>query len=497
MATAPLTLVLDAGTTSTRAILFSARGEMLFVENRLISQHFPEPGWVEHDAMEICASSIDALRTVLKNAGANIHNIVGLGITNQRETIVLWDRKTGVPLHRAIVWQDRRTSALCEQLRAESRESLVQTRTGLRLDPYFSGTKIAWLLDHIPGARARAAAGELAVGTIESFLIWQLSGGLHISDATNASRTMLYNINKGEWDHELCAMLNIPIAILPEVTDCAGQFGVTQRDILGYEIPIAGIAGDQQAAAIGQSCFSRGMAKCTYGTGAFVLAQAGTSVPTSNNNLLSTVAWQLQGVRHYALEGSLFVAGSAVQWLRDGLGIVETAAQTEALAQSVNDSAGVYFVPAFAGLGAPYWDANARGLICGLTRGTTRAHIVRACLEAMSYQTADLLSAFAADGLAVERLRVDGGMAANNWLMQDVADITGVQIDRPRVLETTAWGAAILAMIGAGVATTLEDAAKLWTLDKSWYPEITSENRHQLLSGWTRAVARSRSDPHA
>ncbi len=497
MASAPLTLVLDAGTTSTRAILFSADGEMLYVENRLISQHFPEPGWVEHDAIEICNSSIDALRSVLKNVSANARDIVGLGITNQRETIVLWDRKTGVPLHRAIVWQDRRTSALCDQLRAESRESLVQIRTGLRLDPYFSGTKIAWLLDHIPGARARAVTGELAVGTIESFLIWHLTGGLHISDATNASRTMLYDIRKGEWDHELCDMLNIPVALLPEVTDCAGKFGVTQRGVIGIEIPITGIAGDQQAAAIGQSCFTRGMAKCTYGTGAFILAHAGTQMPTSQNKLLSTVAWQLQGVRHYALEGSLFVAGSAVQWLRDGLGIVETAAQTEALAQSVNDSAEVYFVPAFAGLGAPYWDADARGLICGLSRGTTRAHIVRACLEAMSYQTADLLSAFASDGLAVERLRVDGGMSANNWLMQDIADITGTEIDRPRVLETTAWGAAILAMIGAGVATTLQDAAKLWTLDKSWRPKITTDKRYQLLTGWSQAVARSRSNLHA
>jgi glycerol kinase len=489
----PLTLVLDAGTTSTRAILFSATGEMLDVENCFISQHFPQPGWVEHDAQEICASSCTAVRTVLLRAGENTKYITGIGITNQRETIVLWERKTGVPVHRAIVWQDRRTSALCERLRGESRESLVQSRTGLLLDPYFSASKISWLLDHIPDARVRAEAGELAVGTIESFLIWHLSGGAHITDATNASRTMLYDIHRGCWDLELCALFNIPRSLLPEVTDCAGKFAITKREMIGAELPITGIAGDQQAAAIGQSCFTRGMAKCTYGTGAFVLVNAGINVPTSHNKLLATVAWQLEGVRHYALEGSLFVAGSAVQWLRDGLGIIAHSNETESLAQSVDDNGGVYFVPAFAGLGAPYWDADARGLVCGLTRGTTRAHIVRSCLEAMSYQTADLLSAFAADGLAVARLRVDGGMAANNWLMQDIADVTGVPIDRPKVLETTAWGAAILSMIGSGVAASLEEAAKLWSAETMWEAKQNKAQRDTRLLGWSRAVSRSRS----
>jgi glycerol kinase len=489
-----LILVIDAGTTSTRAIVFDVAGRVISVANRLIAQHFPQPGWVEHDAQEIISHSLDAARDALAQLDDRQSEVQALGITNQRETVVLWDRKTGAALHRAIVWQDRRTAPICDRLRGENRESLVVAKTGLLLDPYFSATKIAWLLDAIPGARARANAGELAVGTVDSFLIWHLSGGVHVTDATNASRTSLYNLASGAWDTELCELFDVPLSVLPEIIDSAGIAGHVRADHFGRAVPIAGIAGDQQAAAIGQACLFSGMAKITYGTGAFLLVNAGETPPISQNRLLATVAWQINGKRHYALEGSLFVAGSAIQWLRDEVQLIPSAAESEALARSVTSSDGVYLVPAFVGLGAPYWDAAARGLICGLTRGTTRAHIVRAALEAMSYQTNDVIAAFARDGLPVDSLRVDGGMAANGWLMQDVADILNRPVQQPEILETTAWGAAMLAMVGVGLVPSLEVAAQNWQALKSWQPKMDDVVREQRLNGWREAVTRARSE---
>jgi glycerol kinase len=487
-----LILVIDAGTTSTRGMIFDAGGNVIAVSNHLISQHFPKPGWVEHDAMEIVSASITAARAALAELGSDVQRVRAIGITNQRETVVLWDRKTGVPLHRAIVWQDRRTSAVCDRLRSQNRESLVQSKTGLLLDPYFSATKIAWLLDENPGARTRAAAGELAVGTIDSFLIWHLSGGAHVTDATNASRTSLYDLNSGSWDAELCALFDVPMSLLATITDSAGEIALSLAEHFGRALPITGVAGDQQAAAIGQACLTPGLAKITYGTGAFLLVNAGDTPRVSSHRLLGTVAWQLAGERCYALEGSLFVAGSAIQWLRDQMGLISSADESETLAASVADSDGVYFVPAFAGLGAPYWDADARGVICGLTRGTTKAHIVRATLEAMSFQTADLLDSFAGDGLPVQTLRVDGGMSANKWLMQNLSDMLDIPVEQPSVLETTAWGAAMLARVGAGLENSLQDAASRWCAVNSWRPQLDAAERSRRLTGWRAAVARAR-----
>lgn len=487
-----LILVIDAGTTSTRGIVFDPDGNVIAVSNHLISQHFPKPGWVEHDALEIVSASVQAAREALARLGSDVQRVRAIGITNQRETVVLWDRKTGLPLHRAIVWQDRRTSALCERLRSQNRESLVQSKTGLLLDPYFSATKIAWLLDEIPSARTRAVAGELAVGTIDSFLIWHLSGGEHVTDATNASRTSLYDLNTGSWDAGLCALFDVPMSLLATITDSAGSIAMTTADHFGHALPITGVAGDQQAAAIGQACLAPGLAKITYGTGAFLIVNAGAEPCVSRHRLLGTVAWQLNGERCYALEGSLFVAGSAIQWLRDQMGLITSAEESETLAASIDDSGGVYVVPAFAGLGAPYWDAEARGVICGLTRGSARAHIVRATLEAMSYQTADLLDAFAGDGLPVRTLRVDGGMSANKWLMQHLADMLDVSVEQPAVLETTAWGAALLARVGAGLESSLQDAASRWRAVNSWRSQTDATVRSQRLVGWRSAVARAR-----
>lgn len=485
--TADLLLALDSGTTSTRAIAFDLAGGIAASAGRPLTQHYPRPGWVEHDAGEIWRLSLEALREVA--AAVGVERIAAIGVTNQRETIVFWDRTTGEPLARAIVWQDRRTAALCETLKARGLEPLFQARTGLLLDPYFSGTKIAWALEHWPEVKAAADDGRLAIGTIDSWLIWQLSQGrAHVTDATNASRTLLMDLATCRWDDELIAALGGPAAALPRIVDCAGALAETS--LLGRGIPITGSAGDQQAAAIGQACLSPGMIKATYGTGCFVLAHAGTVPPRSGHRLLATCAWALDGVGAYALEGSIFTAGSAVQWLRDGLGLIADSAETEALARSVPDSAGVVFVPALAGIGAPHWRPEARGLITGLTAGVTRAHIARATLEAMGQQTADLLEALAADGVAAARLRVDGGMVANEWLCQDLADSLGLTVERPRVIETTALGAAMLAGVGVGLFASLGDAATaMCAPDRSWQPTSDAATRDGRRARWRHAVA--------
>ncbi|WP_353216048.1 glycerol kinase GlpK [Sandarakinorhabdus sp.] len=481
-----LLLVLDAGTTSTRAIAFTLAGDIAASAARPITQYYPASGWVEHDASEILAQSRACLEEVANEVGAA--RIAAIGITNQRETVVFWDRASGEPLARAIVWQDRRTAAMCAELK--SHEAMVQARTGLLLDPYFSGTKIRWAIDNWPMVGDAARDGRLAVGTVESWLIWHLSGGAaHVTDATNASRTLLMNLTTSAWDAELLDLFGVPAAALPAIVDCAGALATTV--IAGRTIPITGAAGDQQAAAIGQGCLSPGMLKATYGTGCFLLAHAGDTPPVSHNRLLSTVAWRLDGRCAYALEGAIFVAGSAIQWLRDGLGIIASSAESETLAQSVPDSGGVSFVPALAGLGAPHWAPDARGLICGLSGGTTRAHIVRAALEAQGQQTADLVDALAADGVAAAVLRVDGGMVANDWLCQDLADTLGVVVERPRVIETTAMGAAMLAGVGAGLFADLPAAAAaMAAAGRQFHPATDAATRQERRSAWQAAIAR-------
>ncbi|MFZ4688615.1 MAG: glycerol kinase GlpK [Polymorphobacter sp.] len=484
--TADLILVLDAGTTSTRAIAFTQGGDIVVTAGRPITQHYPQPGWVEHDAAEIWRASRDCLIEVADSIGAP--RIAAIGITNQRETMVFWDRSSGEPLAPAIVWQDRRTADACAALKAAGHEPAVQAQTGLLLDPYFSGTKIRWALDNWPQVATALADGRLLVGTVECWLIWKLSAGArHVSDATNASRTLLMDLATCEWDAGLLALFGVPASVLPAIVDCAGAIATTA--LLGGETPITGSAGDQQAAAIGQACLSPGQLKATYGTGCFLLAHAGLVPPRSTHRLLSTVAWRLGGVAAYALEGSIFTAGAAVQWLRDGLGIISSSAETAELAQSVADSGGVVFVPALAGMGAPHWQPAARGTLTGITGGTTRAHIVRATLEAMGQQTADLVDALAADGVAPAKLRVDGGMTANDWLCQDLADSLGVTVERPRVIETTALGAAMLAGVGAGLFADLAAAAAAMSApDRSFEPENTDADRAARRARWARAV---------
>jgi glycerol kinase len=483
---ADLILVLDAGTTSTRAIAFTTTGEIIASAQRPLTQIYPQSGWVEHDAGEIWRLSRDCLIEVADQVGAP--RIAAIGITNQRETMVFWDKTTGEPVSNAIVWQDRRTADTCAALKAAGHEPAVQAATGLLLDPYFSATKIRWALDHWPAVAAAEAAGRLAVGTVESWLIWKLSAGArHITDATNASRTLLMNLHSGEWDAELLALFGVPAAILAEIVDCAGALATTA--LLGGETPITGSAGDQQAAAIGQACLAPGALKATYGTGCFLLAHAGAAPPVSSHRLLSTVAWRLDGVAAYALEGSIFTAGAAVQWLRDGLGIIASSGETEALAQSVPDSGGVVFVPALAGMGAPHWQPEARGSLTGLSGGTTRAHIVRAALEAMGQQTADLVDALVADGVPAAMLRVDGGMTANDWLCQDIADSLGVTVERPRIIETTALGAAMLAGVGAGLFADLGAAATaMVAADRRFVPATDAGARRHRRDAWARAV---------
>ena len=490
-------LALDQGTTSTRAILFDAEGDVVASAQRELQQFFPADGWVEHDPEHIWADSVAVCREALARAGLGAGDVAALGITNQRETAVLWERASGRPVHNAIVWQDRRTAPLCRELVADGLEEHVAATTGLVIDAYFSATKLAWLLDHVPGARAAAERGELAFGTVDSFLLWRLTGGrVHATDASNAARTMLFDIRRQDWDEELLRRLRIPRAVLPEVRDCAGDFGST--DILGAPLPITGMAGDQQAATFGQACFRPGMVKSTYGTGCFALLNTGEEPVRSRNRLLTTVAWRLGGRVTYALEGSIFVAGAAVQWVRDGLRAIGAAAESETVAAALPDAGGVYLVPAFTGLGAPWWDPDARGAILGLTRDSTSAHIVRAALEAVCYQTHDLLQAMADDaGGAPAALRVDGGMAANDWLCQFLADVLAVPVERPKVIETTALGAARLAALGAGLAPSPDALADGWRAERRFEPRMEPARRERLLRGWRDAIARVLTRGHA
>jgi glycerol kinase len=489
-------LAVDQGTTSTRAILFTAALDVVAIAQKEFPQHFPEPGWVEHDPEDLWATTVATVNEVLARADLEAGDIAALGITNQRETTVVWDRATGRAIHNAVVWQDRRTAERCARLKDDGVEELVSARTGLIVDSYFSGTKIAWILDRVPGARARAERGELAFGTVDSFLLWRMTGGqVHATDATNASRSMIYDIATGAYDPDLMRLVGVPEAVLPEVLDSSAHFGTTLPHLFGGAIRICGIAGDQQAAVVGQACFRPGMMKVTYGTGAFALLNIGETPVASRNRLLTTVAYQLGGRRTYALEGAIFVAGAAVQWLRDGLGIIKTAAETQALAEAADPGQDVYLVPAFVGLGAPHWDAEARGMLTGITRGTGRAEIARAALESVGYQTHDLYTAMQADWPAAESavLRVDGGMVASDWAMQFLADMLGAPVDRPVIAETTALGAAYLAGLQAGLCPQPEDFGRGWKLDRRFTPADRNGDRARKLDGWHKAVARARS----
>jgi glycerol kinase len=492
MSDGPHILALDQGTTSTRAIIFDQTGSPVATAQRELPQIYPRPGWVEHDPEEIWQATLAVCRQVLADGADADREVVALGITNQRETTVLWDRRTGEPVHNALVWQDRRTAETCRAIAEAGHAALIAERTGLLPDPYFSASKLAWLLDAIDGARARAEAGELAFGTVDSYLLWKLTGGaVHATDATNASRTMLFDIHRQRWDDDLLALWRIPAAILPEVLDCAGEFGDTAPGVFEQRLPIRGIAGDQHAAAIGQVCFEPGMVKSTYGTGCFVLLNTGANPAASGNRLLTTLAYRLDGQPTYALEGSIFVAGAAVQWLRDALKIIGAAPDTEGLAQGLPSNRGVYMVPAFAGLGAPHWDPDARGALFGLSHDTGVAEIARAALEAVAYQTHDLLDAMAKDhGQAIRTLRVDGGMVANDWMVQFLADVLDVRVDRPAVIETTALGAAFLAGLGVGLYSGLDDISALWRHERTFAPSLDDGDREILLAGWREAVSR-------
>ena len=488
-------LALDQGTTSSRAILFDRTGRIVANEAHEFTQHFPQPGWVEHDPNEIWDSQLRALRGVVSQAGIGFDQIAAIGITNQRETTVVWDRESGEPIYPAIVWQSRQTVPICEDLKSRGLESLFRERTGLVIDAYFSGTKVRWILDQIPGAQERAERGELAFGTIDSWLIYKLSGGrVHATDFSNASRTLLYDVFKLRWDPELLDALQVPPAMMPEVRDSSGILGETDPALLdGVSLPISGVAGDQQAALFGQACFTPGDAKNTYGTGCFILMNTGSEARRSESGLLTTIAWGIGGRVEYALEGSIFVAGAAVQWLRDQLRLIEHASDSEAIARSVEDTGGVYLVPAFTGLGAPYWDPMARGVLVGLTRGSSRAHIVRATLEAIAYQTRDVLECFEHDtGLQAHELQVDGGATANDFLMQFQADILGIPVRRPQVAETTALGAAYLAGLAVGFWETRAEIAENWQEDRRFEPQLEQARRDELYAGWRRAVERSR-----
>ncbi len=485
-------LALDQGTTSSRAILFGLDGSIVSVAQQEFEQYFPHDGWVEHDAGEIWQSQLDTAGEAIRKAGADPENVAAIGITNQRETTLVWDRSTGDPLYRAIVWQDRRAASLTDRMKEDGLEPVIREKTGLVLDPYFSGGKLAWILENVPGLRKRADSGEVCFGTVDSWLMNRLSGGrIHATDVSNASRTLLFNIHDLSWDQELLDIFGIPAGILPSVHPSAHRFGDTDPALFGKAIPISGVAGDQQAALFGQACFEPGMAKNTYGTGAFVVMNTGPK-PVLGDGVLTTIGWQIKGQQpQYAMEGSIFIAGAAVQWLRDGLGIINKASEIEQLAASVPDTGGVYFVPALVGLGSPYWDPYARGTIVGLTRGTNKAHLARAVLEAMAYQTRDAIEAMQdASGIVLQELRADGGAAANNLMLQMQADILGTPVLRPQVTETTALGAAYLAGIGAGLLDQ-DTITSLWTLDRLWEPSMPSGERDALCSGWKRAVERS------
>ena len=484
-------LAIDQGTTSTRAILFDANARAIAIAQRELEQHYPAGGWVEHDPEQIWRDTLAVAREAM--GAIDPRRVAGIGITNQRETIVVWDRATGEPVHRAIVWQDRRTAEECGRLKAEAAEPMVQAKTGLLLDPYFSATKLAWILDHVPGARSRAERGELAAGTIDSFLLWRLTGGaVHATDVTNASRTSLLDIRSGCWDEELCRLFRVPMMLLPEVRDNSGVFATTASGLLDSQLPIAGMAGDQQAALFGQACFHEGMIKSTYGTGCFMLVNTGGHPVASNHRLLTTPAFRLEGKTTYALEGSIFVAGAAVKWLRDGLGVIADASETHSLATQVPDSHGVIMVPAFVGLGAPHWDPDARGAIFGLTLNASGAHLARAALEAVAYQSLDLVEAMAKDfGGTAEAMRIDGGMAANDWLSQFLADILQLPVERPENLETTALGAAFLAGLATGVWSDLPALERTWKQRDRFVPDMAAERRQRLIAGWRDAVART------
>ncbi|WP_027853928.1 glycerol kinase GlpK [Marinobacterium litorale] len=491
-------LALDQGTTSSRAILFDQLAVPLASAQQEFPQHYPRQGWVEHDPDDIWHSALSVVRRMLDWARENNYRVLSIGITNQRETTLIWERDTGKSIHNAIVWQDRRTAPECSRLRTEGLEPEIRSRSGLLLDPYFSATKAAWILNQVEGARARAEQGELLFGTVDSFLIWKLTGGKqHLTDATNASRTNLYNIRAGEWDETLLDAFRIPATTLPRVMNCADHFGDTDPSILGQRIPILGVAGDQQAASIGQCCFSPGDIKSTYGTGCFVLLNTGSAPVDSSQRLLTTVASQLDGHVSYALEGSIFVAGAAVQWLRDSLGIIQQARETETLARSLNSNNGVYLVPAFTGLGVPYWEPDARGALFGLTRASGRAEIARATLESVAYQTADLFAAMSADGISPKTLRVDGGMVANSWLLQFLADVLDTQVLKPRVEETTALGAAYLAGRQAGFYGDQREFTELWQCEEIYHPNMDAIHRTKLLAGWHDAVSRVTRAPAA
>ncbi len=487
-------LALDQGTTSSRAILFDHTGTIRGIAQKTLTPLFPQPGWVEQDANEIWSSQAAAVTEVLAQAGLSSTDVSALGITNQRETTLVWDRETGQPIYNAIVWQDRRTAPLCDTLKQQGLETFFRDKTGLVIDPYFSGTKIRWLLDTVPGARAKAEAGRLAFGTVDTWLVWQLTQGKkHITDVTNASRTLLLNIQTGEWDQELLDVLHIPRQLLPEVRSSSEVYAETSTDLLATAVPMSGMAGDQHAALFGQMCTTPGMVKNTYGTGCFMLMHTGEQPIASQNHLLTTAAWRCDGRTQYALEGSVFMAGAVVQWLRDGLGIIKSSAEVETLAASVPDTGGVYLVPAFSGLGAPHWDPYARGSLFGLTRGSTTAHIARAALESIAYQSTDVLTAMEADaGLRLTQLRVDGGASVNNLLMQFQADILGVPVVRPKIAETTALGVAYLAGLAVGYWKDPGEIASQWQIDRVFEPDLSPERREELKAGWAKAVNRAK-----
>ncbi|PWG62585.1 glycerol kinase GlpK [Sediminicurvatus halobius] len=485
-------LAVDQGTTSSRAIVFDVDGHIVASAQQEFRQHYPHSGWVEHDPEDLWRSTVDVCRKALADASDAGARVLSLGITNQRETTVVWDRRTGEPVHNAIVWQDRRTAETCSALRDGGHEPTVRARTGLLLDPYFSASKVAWILDHVEGARERADAGELAFGTVDSWLIWRFTGGRrHATDATNACRTLLFDIHRQDWDDDLLALFEVPAGLLPEVLDSAADFGETDPDVLGVSLPIQGVAGDQHAAVVGQSCFAPGMIKSTYGTGCFALMNTGERAVLSDNRLLTTLAYRLHGRPTYALEGSIFVAGAAVQWLRDGLGVIASAAESEILARRAREDR-LYLVPAFTGLGAPWWDPDARGALFGLTRDTGVAELVRAALDSVCLQTGDLVAAMAADaGGDLETLRVDGGMVANDWLLQRLADLTGIAVERPQVIETTALGAAYLAGLQHGLWPSLDALGSHWKLDQRFRPALADTDRSDIIAGWHDAVRRT------
>jgi glycerol kinase len=485
-------LAIDQGTTSSRAIIFDAAMKIVATAQEEFPQHYPDSGWVEHDPADLWSTTAGTCRAAIERAGLTPEDIAAIGITNQRETTLVWDRDTGLPVHNAIVWQDRRTAPFCREMRDAGHADMVTARTGLLMDPYFSGTKLKWILDHVDGARDRARAGKLIFGTVDTYLIWKLTGGAaHVTDATNAARTLLYDIHKGRWSRTICDLFDIPMEMLPDVKDCAADFGMTRPDLFGRAIPILGVAGDQQAATLGQACFEPGMMKSTYGTGCFALLNTGDTAVTSNNRLLTTIAYQLDGKPTYALEGSIFIAGAVVQWLRDGLKVIREAKETQPLAETADPTQQVVLVPAFTGLGAPYWNAECRGAIYGLTRNSGPAELARAALESVGYQTRDLLEAMHADwqGTGAEAtLRVDGGMSASDWAMQFLADITGAPVDRPQVLETTALGVAWLAGMRAGIYPDQAGFAKNWALQRTFTPAMAVDQREAKYSAWKRAV---------